>query len=117
MVPNVSRRHVLAVCGGVASSLSIGSALSTNSSPTITQPAESGEWLMEQHDSAGTGYAKTASGPRNGVSVRWKQPLDTDLGFAYQATPIVADGYVYGVGRELLCVDAESGAVVFRTDR
>ena len=72
---------------------------------------------MEQHDPGGTSHAPDASGPKNDVHVRWKHPFNLTLGFAYQPTPIIANGRVYAVGRELLCVDIESGEVVFWVNR
>jgi outer membrane protein assembly factor BamB len=72
---------------------------------------------MEQHDPGGTSYAPDASPPKDGVSIRWKQEVETNLGFGYLPTPIVANGLVYGIGQELVCVEAASGEVVFRADR
>lgn len=70
---------------------------------------------MNQHDPGGTSYAPGASPPKDGVRVRWKQQLQRTLSF--HPAPIVANGLVYGVGKELVCVDAASGDVVFRIDR
>ncbi len=70
---------------------------------------------MEQGDPGGTGYAPDASPPTDGIRVRWKQPLDTTDGYG-AFPPIVANGLVYSVGRELLCVTAADGTVVFRAN-
>lgn len=117
MVPNISRRCLLATCSAVAGSLATIPAPSANRPSTANRPSPSTEWRMEQRDPAGTGHAEAASGPRDGVRVRWKRPLETERGFAYLPTPVVADGRVYGVGRELLCLDAADGSVIFRDER
>ncbi len=70
---------------------------------------------MEQHDPGGTGYAPDARPPKDGVRVRWKHQIQRSLSFF--PSPIVANGLVYCTGRELVCVDAASGDVVFRIDR
>lgn len=70
---------------------------------------------MEQGDPGGTGYAPDASPPTDGIRVRWKQSLDTTDGYG-AFPPIVANGLVYSVGRELLCVTAADGTVVFRAN-
>lgn len=71
---------------------------------------------MRQGDPGGTSYAPDASPPKDGVSIRWKQQLDTEDGYTSHPPPIVANGFVYGVGRKLVCVTT-SGDVVFRADR
>lgn len=116
MVPNISRRRVLAAGGALTGSTLASRALATQSADA-TGPDDPPGWPMEQRNPAGTGHAPAASGPKDGVRVRWKRPVETGLGFAYRPTPVVADGLVYGVGRELVCVDAATGEVVFRADR
>lgn len=121
MVPDPSRRRVLAVCGGLVGSLSVGRVLTGTDKSTRSKDASRSDdldgWPMEQRDPGGTSYAPNAHPPKDGVRVRWKQPVETLIAFAYHPTPIVANGLVYGVGQELVCVDAESGEVVFRVDR
>lgn len=72
---------------------------------------------MEQCDPGGTSYAPAATPPKDGARVRWKQQVETmhDFDF-FNTTPLVANGLVYGVGQELVCVDSESGETVFRAD-
>jgi hypothetical protein len=108
MVPNPSRRRILAVCGTLVGSLSVGQMLTTGSteSKAANRTTNSDGWPMEQHDPGGTSYAPDASPPKDGVRIRWKQQVETLLGFAYLSTPIVANGLVYGVGQELVCADA-----------
>jgi outer membrane protein assembly factor BamB len=117
MVPNPSRRRILSVCGTLVGSVSVGQVLTSGSTEikAATRTTNS-NWPMEQHDPGGTSYAPDASPPKDGVRIRWKQQIETGLRFAYP-TPIVANGLVYGVGEELVCADAASGEVVFRTDR
>lgn len=69
---------------------------------------------MAQHDPGGTSYAPNASPPKDGVRVRWKQPIETSIGVS--PSPIVANGRVYGVGQELVCVTAVEGNCVFRSE-
>lgn len=69
---------------------------------------------MEQHDPGGTSYAPDARPPKDGVYVRWKHQIQRSLTF--YPSPIVADGLVYSVGNELVCIDAASGDIVFRVD-
>lgn len=116
-----SRRRVLAACGTLAVSASVGWAAIEETVGTTDQrdatASDTDGWPMEQRDPGGTGYAPGASGPKDGVRVRWKRRIDTRLGFAYRPTPIVANGIVYGVGTELVGVETTSGDVVFRADR
>ena len=123
MARGSSRRRVLAACGAIAASAPLGWAAveettGTTTTSTATEPSPStSEWPMEQHDPVGTGHAPDASGPKDDVSVRWKQRIDTRLGPCYKPTPIVADGVVYGISEELLAIEAGSGKVLFRADR
>lgn len=114
MVPDISRRHLLASTGALAAALGAGHVIATGRSrPRIG----TGDWPMAQHDPAGRSYAPTASPPNDEVAVRWKRPFDANRGAAYGVTPVVADGRVYAAGRELLVLDAATGAVEFRADR
>jgi outer membrane protein assembly factor BamB len=72
---------------------------------------------MAQHDPAGQNYAPSATPPKDGAAVRWKREIDIDRGFGYAPTPVVAEGRVYAAGRELLVLDAETGAAEFRVGR
>jgi len=120
MVPDLTRRRALVAAGSVAGIGHLSPpavAEQSRANPPDTGPPDGNEWPMERRDPAGTGYAPDASGPKDGVRVRWKQPVEANLGFFYGVTPIVSDGLVYGVDRELVCVDAASGEVVFRVDR
>jgi outer membrane protein assembly factor BamB len=114
---NISRRQLLSVCGATAGSVVAISPLAADHPPTTNQIPRKREWPMEQHDAAGTSYSQTASGPKESPRIRWKRQLNTRLGFAYKSTPIVADGRVYAVDQELLCVDAMDGTEIFRSDR
>lgn len=117
MSPVVSRRRALVACGVLITTFSAERTLDNTTTSIENRRNDVDGWPMEQHDPGGTGYAPTASGPKDGVRVRWKQPIATNLGFAYNPTPIVANGLVYGVGQELVCIDTASGDVVFRADR
>lgn len=117
MVPDPSRRRVIAAGGTLVGSFPAWQRVTNESVQVTNRDDDPTGWPMEQHDPGGTSYAPDASGPKNGVRIRWKQRIETDLGFAYRPTPVVANGLVYGVGRELVCVDAASGEVVFRADR
>ncbi|WP_327054066.1 outer membrane protein assembly factor BamB family protein [Halomicrococcus gelatinilyticus] len=114
MVPALSRRRLLAATGTLLGGLAAGRALTTPGS-SGNDPGDG--WPMAQHDPAGRSYAPAASPPTDGVSVRWKHRLTTDLGFDYGVAPVVADGRVYAAGRRLLALDAATGAVDFRADR
>lgn len=117
MVLDLSRRRVLAAGGALGSSFFAWQTMTQGTVPAVTRDDEPSGWPMEQHDPGGTSYAPDASGPKDGVRIRWKQQIKTGLGFAYHPTPVVANGLVYGIGRELVCVDAVRGEVIFRADR
>ena len=111
MVPVLSRRRLLAVAGTLAVGAGVGTALASSS-------AGSGSaWPMARHGPAGRSHAPNARPPRDGVAVRWKRPVDPDRGFAYGATPVVADGRVYVAGDDLRVLDAATGRDRFRVDR
>lgn len=103
------RRAIIAAGGVLAGSVPVAWELSNGSSTAVQADAVNG-WSMAQHDPGGTSYAPDARPPKDGVRIRWKQPL-TMTTFA---PPIIANGLVYGAGKELVCVDAASGTVVFR---
>jgi outer membrane protein assembly factor BamB len=122
VVSNPSRRRVLAVCGGLVGSLFAGRTLTKEISGSTGIRAANADtdtdgshWPMEQHDPGGTSYAPAASPPKDGVRIRWEQQFDTGSAF-FHPTPVVANGLVYGVGEELVCVDSVSGDLVFRAD-
>ncbi len=108
---------MLSVCGAMAGSVVAISPLTADHPPTTNRTPSEREWPMEQYDAAGTSYSRTASGPKENPRVRWKRPLNTRLGFTYKSTPIIAEGRVYAVDQELLCVDAIDGTQIFRADR
>jgi outer membrane protein assembly factor BamB len=111
MVPALSRRRLLAAAGTLAVGTGIGTALASSS-------AGSGSaWPMARHGPAGRSHAPDARPPRDGVAVRWKRPVDPDRGFAYGATPVVADGRVYVAGDDLRVFDAATGRDRLRVDR
>lgn len=116
MVPTapLTRRRLLATAGASIGLVGLGSALAAGESQSTPQ---GDDWPMARHDPAGRSYAPTATPPKDGVRVRWKHPLDTELGFHYGIAPIVVDGHVFAVGEELVVLDAASGTVQFRTDR
>jgi outer membrane protein assembly factor BamB len=107
----LSRRRLLAAGGTAATVLAGGHALANSRS---TAPTELDGWPMAQHDPAGRSYAPGADPPTDGVAIRWKRQIEVDVGAAFGVPPVVADGRVYAVGRELLAVDARSGEVRFR---
>jgi len=111
MVPALSRRRLLAAAGTLAATAGAGTALARSAD------ADAGAWPMAQHDPGGRSHAPDANPPRDGVAVRWKRSVEPDRGFAYGASPAVADGRVYAVGDDLLVLDAETGAVEFRVER
>lgn len=116
MVPHLTRRRVLAACSGLAGSIFVGQGLIDGTTGSVaSQNDDSSGWPMDQHDSGGTSYAPNASPPKDGVRVRWKQQVETEIAPLYPS-PIVANGLVYGIGQELVCVDAASGEIVFRVD-
>jgi outer membrane protein assembly factor BamB len=63
---------------------------------------------MARYDPAGTGHHPSASGPTDGVTVRWAHDApDWFLG----TTPLVRHGeLLYAVGNGLLALDSESGS-------
>lgn len=113
MVPHATRRRVLAACGVLAGSVPVVWGLSDGST-TASRSDDVNGWPMAQHDPGGTSYAPNASPPKDGVRVRWKQPIETSIGVS--PSPIVANGRVYGVGQELVCVTAAEGDCVFRSE-
>lgn len=117
MVSHLSRRRVLAACGALAGSVTVGQGLIERAARSSAAPQndDSTGWPMEQHDPGGTSYAPDASPPKDAVRVRWKQPIEMNDSIAH-STPIVGNGLVYGVGQELVCVAATSSDVVFRSD-
>jgi outer membrane protein assembly factor BamB len=112
-----SRRRVLAACGALAGSVPVCQGLMDGAARTsaTSQNTGSSGWPMAQHDPGGTSYAPDASPPKDGVRVRWKQPIKMNAGPPYPS-PIVANGLVYGVGQKLVCVTATSGDIMFRSD-
>lgn len=111
MVPALSRRRLLGAVGTLAATVGVGPALAQSAS------GDADAWPMAQHDPAGRSHAPAAQPPKDGVSVRWKRPLDSNRGFAYGTPPVVSDGRVYAVGGGLQVLDAVTGAVQFRVDR
>lgn len=109
----LSRRRLLAAGGLAAATLSAGYAVADSQTSV---PADPDGWPMARHDPGGTSYAPEATPPRDGVTVRWKQSFEANDGFAWPVTPIVSGGRVYALGREILVLDADSGAVRFRAD-
>ncbi|WP_330633133.1 PQQ-binding-like beta-propeller repeat protein [Halocatena halophila] len=109
---DTGRRRLLASSGMVVGSLFAWQFRSTGSRPP--RQGRSSAWPMAQRDPGGTSHAPEATPPKDGVTIRWQQQIDSVLGANFPPTPIVANGLVYAVGRELLCVDAATGAVRFR---
>lgn len=80
-----------------------------------------GDWPMLQHDATGSGFNPQASGPTGDVGPRWVVRTD---GAASNIQPVVVNETVYvgsgmysGGGRGVLfAIDAQSGAVDWRTD-
>lgn len=117
MVSHLSRRRVLAGCGALAGSVLVSQRVIDRASK-IGAPSQNNDtfdWPMEQHDSGGTSYAPDARPPKDGVRVRWKHQIQRSL--SVRPSPIVANGLVYGVGDDLICIDTASGHVVFRINR
>lgn len=113
MAPSPTRRRLLAAGGTLLGGLGSGRVLAAVNS---VSPDPIGAWPMSQHDPAGRSYAPSARPPKDGASVRWKRRVESDHGFAYRPTPVVAAGRVYAAGRELLVLDAETGRVEFSAD-
>lgn len=104
-------------CGALAVSVPVSQKVIDGAARISAAPQnnDASDWPMEQHDPGGTSYAPDARPPTEGVRVRWKQQIRRTISF--YPSPIVANGLVYCAGRELVCVDAASGDVVFRIDR
>ena len=114
MVPEFSRRRVLAAGGLTATALTGGYALADSMDTSVDTPDG---WPMARHDPGGRSYAPSAEPPTDGVEVAWKRKFDGRLSLSYSVTPIIADGRVYVIGDALLVAEAASGTVKFRIDR
>ena len=101
-----SRRQVLAGSAtGLAAAVSIAGA-------DADRPNRSTyDWPMERYDPAGTGFNPSASGPKDGVQVKWQHQPDDNLGGG--SSPILLDGTLYATGYGLLALDAASGETRF----
>ncbi|MFP8951586.1 PQQ-binding-like beta-propeller repeat protein [Natrialbaceae archaeon A-arb3/5] len=114
-----SRRRLLAA-GGLAAAGLVGAISTAPGSvrPRSTAGARSQssidefDWPMARYDAAGTGHNPAASGPTDGVQVRWKRELDASV--RGSAAVICADGTLFVVGRRsLVALDAGTGRVRF----
>ena len=114
MVPELTRRRLLAAGGLTATALTGGYAFAARTTEAPNSPSG---WPMAQRDPAGRCFAPAATPPEDDVSVAWKRPFDARLGLGYRVTPVVADGRVYALSDELLVCDAASGEVQYRADR
>jgi outer membrane protein assembly factor BamB len=112
MVPSTTRRHLLTATATLIGSLGIGRVIATDA-----QTDDANDWPMLQHDPAGRSYAPTARPPRDDVAVRWKQSFDAERGFATKLPPVVSNGRVYAIGRELIVLDAEAGTVHYHVEQ
>jgi len=114
MATELTRRRLLAAGGLTVTALTGGYALAAR---TTESPDGPSGWAMAQRDAAGRSFAPEADPPTDDVSVTWKQRFDTGVGFTHRNSPVVADGRVYALWEQLLVLDADSGAVQFRTER
>ena len=101
-----SRRQILAGSGAaLATAVSVGSGEADR--PSVSTY----DWPMERYDPAGTGFNPSASGPKDGVRVKWQRELDDHLGGG--SSPILVDGMLYTTGYGLLALDMATGETRF----
>lgn len=102
-MPSSRRRFVEAL--GVALAGSVTG--STPAGATATRSRSRLDWPMARYDPAGTGHHPSASGPTDGVRVRWSH--DTTDWFR-GTTPLVRRGdTLFAAGEGLLALDSETG--------
>lgn len=61
----------------------------------------------------GRGYNPDATAPKDGVSIKWKQPVEGRYG-GYRPSPLIANGIVYGFSDGIVGVSASTGKLRFR---
>ncbi|WP_205427382.1 hypothetical protein [Halorussus sp. MSC15.2] len=69
------------------------------------------DWPMARYDAAGTGYDPDASGPKDGVRVKWRR--EPEAFFGGTESPILSGDTLYATGRSLLALDATTGETRF----
>ena len=105
-----SRRHVLfggglALAGSAGSSRVLKSPIATDESPAV-------QWPMPRCDAAGTGFNPDASGPKDGVQIKWECEPETDV--SGPAPPIAVGETLYVTGQgAIVAIDRETGRVRF----
>lgn len=104
-----SRRQVLAGSG-----TTLATAVGVGSGEGDRSPGSTYDWPMERYDPAGTGFNPSASGPKDGVRVRWQREPDDHLGGG--SSPILLDGTLHVTGYGLLALDATTGETRFVTE-
>lgn len=104
-----SRRRLLAAAGGMLAALASSGAVDAGRSRDAGP-----DWPMARYNPAGTGYNPRASGPRDGVRIKWQREPDGFSGAT--ASPILHDGTLYATGGVLLALDATTGETAFVTE-
>lgn len=105
-----SRRQVLTGSGlalaGIAGSRHVlEQPIATDESPAV-------EWPMPRYDAAGSGYNPDASGPKDGVRIKWE--CEPETGVMGPAPPITAGDTLYVTGRgAIIAIDRGTGRVRF----
>ncbi|PCR91198.1 PQQ-binding-like beta-propeller repeat protein [Natrinema ejinorense] len=108
-----SRRRVLAV-GGLALTGIIGGTHRLDR-PVSAATASDTDWPMARYDAAGTGYNPAASGPKDGVTIRWEREPDATV--RGPAPPTLRGGTLSVVGRtSLIALERPSGRLQYERD-
>lgn len=116
MVPDNARRTALSAVGfgllafsGVSSNSILSRSSSTHSESL--DPDTDFDWPMARYDPAGTGYNPNASGPKEGVRVKWRRNPDGFSGGT--ASPILLGDTLYAVGQSLVALDSNTSSTKF----
>lgn len=105
-----SRRRLLAG-GGVALGAGLVGSRAVDG-PISISTADGPDWPMARYDAAGTGANTAASGPKDGVQVRWESEPETTV--SGPAPPALIGDTLFAVGRDaLVALERDTGRVRF----
>ena len=100
-----SRRSLLATIGAAGAAGIAGCSSSSGYDRAAMDAGDATDWPTAGHDRHHTRYIPDGTGPRSGVTERWRVP--TGL---HTAEPVVAGGTVFLVtGADVLALDAQTG--------
>jgi outer membrane protein assembly factor BamB len=116
MVPDTSRRSLLASLGALGAAASLGGCLgappSTGGDTPKAPDSLEGDWPMPAADAGRSSYASDVAGPTDSPAELWQVPTDVTL-----TAPVVAGATVFVGGDDgtVLALDARDGTEQWRT--